>query len=244
MHRRGRRRLLIGRMRIRGRLHASLRLEPPKRWPSPRASGRPPPDAGAPHVLFTFAANSDPIAFTAFGRDIPVYLALIYPAFIGWGSYVAYRLANDGASAAKVFWVCALFFPLDALIEVIGQEANLWAYYGRQSWNPMGWPMYFGVLNASITLIGGALLLFVDKHLRSGERVFCQVLCVPTAYVGIYAVAGWPTWAALNSGTSTAMVWICGALTMLIAVVVARVLAERMVPSRQASPAEWIHPRV
>jgi hypothetical protein len=41
------------------------------------------------NVLFTFASNTHPVALTAFGRDIPLYLAFIYPAFIGWLAGVA-----------------------------------------------------------------------------------------------------------------------------------------------------------
>jgi hypothetical protein len=168
------------------------------------------------NVQFMFATNSHPIAFTAFGRHIPLYLACIYPAFIGWGSYLGYRLISAEATRRQLLLLPAAFFAADAIIEVAGATTNLWDYYGHHAWNPFDWPIYFGVLNGTITLIGGWLLVIAHQRLHGITRPLC-VLAVPTAYAGIYAIAGWPTWAALNAEVPAVVVWAAGAATIVIA---------------------------
>lgn len=174
------------------------------------------------NVKFVFATDSHPIAFTAFEREIPMYLALIYPAFIGWGSYVAYRLIKDGATRRQLLLLPVVFFAGDAAIEIAGSEASLWRYYGGHAWNPADWPVYFGVLNGAIPLIGGWLLATAETRVPR----WSLVLAVPTAYAGVYAAAGWPTWFALNADVPSAVVWAAGAVTMLIAAGICRVLVD------------------
>jgi hypothetical protein len=186
------------------------------------------------NVQFAFAANSHPIAFTAFERAIPLYLAFIYPAFIGWGSYLGYRLIKDGATRGRLLLLPAAFFAADAIIEIAGIRADLWSYYGAHAWNPAGWPIYFGVLNGAIPLIGGWLLVQAEARV---PRAACA-LVVPTAYVGIYAVAGWPTWAALNADVPGVVVWAAGAVTVAIAIGVCRLLATEAGAPGVARPAK------
>jgi hypothetical protein len=172
------------------------------------------------NVKFVFAADSHPIAFTAFERAIPLYLAFAYAAFIGWGSYVAYRLIADGAPRRRLLLLPVAFFAADAAIEIAGIEAGLWRYSGDHAWNPAGWPMYFGALNGAITLIGGWLLAVAEERV---PRI-ALLLAVPTAYAGIYAAAGWPTWVALNADVPGAVVWAAGAATMVMTAGICRVL--------------------
>ncbi len=184
------------------------------------------------NVKFVFATDSHPIAFTAFERAIPLYLAFIYPAFIGWGSYVVYRLIRDGATRGRLLLLPVAFFAGDAAIEITGIEAGLWRYYGDQAWNPADWPMYFGALNGAITLIGGWLLAVGEDRV---PRV-ALALAVPTAYAGIYAAAGWPTWAALNADVPGAVVWAAGAATIVMTAGICRVLVDTVAASDAPRP--------
>lgn len=177
------------------------------------------------NVLFVFPFDTDPTAFTAFGRPIPLYLAFIYPAFLGWGSYIAYRLFRGGASRRSLLLVPLAFFVGDAIIEIAGTAVGVWLYYGDQAWDPFGWPIYFGVLNGAIPLLGGWLLSVIEPRLRGPARVLLA-LAVPTAYVGIYAAAGWPTWAALNADVPGIVVWVAGAATAAMAIAACWLVAD------------------
>jgi hypothetical protein len=192
------------------------------------------------NVQFAFAANSHPIAFTAFERAIPLYLAFMYPAFIGWGSYLGYRMIKQGATRGQLLLLPAAFCAADAVIEIAGIKADLWSYYGAHAWNPADWPIYFGVLNGAIALTGGWLLARAESRVPRPALA----LAVPTAYVGIYAVAGWPTWAALNANVPAVVVWAAGAATIAIAAGICRVLAtEAGAPSRAVAPVPTSQPR-
>jgi hypothetical protein len=177
------------------------------------------------NVLFTFASNSHPIALTAFGRRIPLFVAFAYPAFIGWGSYIAYRLIKAGKSARALLVLPAAFFLADATIEIVGTRLHLWLYYGQQPFTVAKWPMLYGALNGTITLLGGALIAVLEPRLTGFRRPLI-VLAVPSAYVGIYAIAGWPMWAALNARVSRPVEWLAGAASLGICVLVAQLTAE------------------
>lgn len=174
---------------------------------------------------FVFATNAEPVAFTAFGRAIPLYLAFAFPAFFGWGSYLAYRLIKEGATRGQLLALPLVFFFADALIEIAGVQTGLWTYYGYHSWNPFGWPIYIGVLNATIPLFGGWLLVVLDGRTRGPGKV-AAVLAGPTAYAGIYAAAGWPTWLALDGTAAAVILWLAGAVTILISIGVCWLVAD------------------
>jgi hypothetical protein len=166
-------------------------------------------------VQFVFPFDTQPIAFTAYGRPIPLYLAFIYPAFIGWGSYVGYRMIKRGATRGQLLAVPVVFCLADAAIEIAGINAGVWLYYGEHSFTLFGWPLYFGVLNGSIPLLGGFLMVLLEQRLQRAARL-ALVFVVPTVYAGIYAAAGWPTWAALNADVPGSFVWLAGAATITI----------------------------
>jgi hypothetical protein len=176
------------------------------------------------NVLFTFATNSHPIAFEAFGRDIPVYLAFIYPLFIGWGSFLTYSMICRGAPARQLVWIPVSFAIFDLVIEIIGCKADLWAYYGGQTFTIFGWPLAFGILNGMIPLIGGAAFMAVRSVPFGKFKWFAYLFVVPSAYVGIYAVAGWPVWWTLNAELPRFVDWIAGVVLILICAVVARLV--------------------
>ena len=177
------------------------------------------------NVAFTFATNSHPIALTAFGRHIPLFVAFAYPAFIGWGSYLGYRLIKAGHPTRTLLALPAAFFLADAVIEMVGTKLNLWLYYGQQPFTVARWPVLFGLLNGTITLLGGALLAALEPRLTGHKRPLLA-LAIPTAYAGIYAVAGWPMWVALNARVSRVVDWLAGAASIGICVLVAQLTAE------------------
>jgi hypothetical protein len=194
------------------------------------------------NVGFTFAADTHPVAFTAFGRHIPLYLAFIYPAFIGWGSFLGWGMIRRGASSRSLLLLCAWFFAGDAVIEIVGVRLHLWAYYGHQPLTIARWPILFGVLNGVIPLLGGALLAAIEKRVPGWRRPIALALAVPSAYAGIYAAAGWPTWAALNAHVPRAVDWAAGCASIAICALIAQSAAEAVGTREAAVEAQTTSP--
>jgi hypothetical protein len=176
------------------------------------------------NVLFTFATNSHPIAFHAFGRAIPLYLAFIYPLFIGWGSFFTYSIISRGSTVRQIAWIPVGFAVFDFAIEIAGCKADLWTYYGGYTFTILGWPLAFGFLNGMIPLLGGAAFAAVSSAPLGKVKWFAYLFVVPSAYVGIYAVAGWPVWWTLNAGLPRFVDWVAGAALFIICFVVARLV--------------------
>lgn len=194
---------------------------------------------------FEFPFDTHPHLFTELGRPIPLYLAFVYPFFIGWGSYLAYRLIDRGAGARTMLRCGAAFVVLDAVIEIVGIRTHVWRYYDHQAFTVLGWPAYFGVLNGAIPVLAGSLAAVLHPRLSAAGRVLVLPTIVPTAYVGIYAVAGWPTWAALGSNVGRGVVWLAGAITIaycvaIVRCVVASVCTPQPSTERPRAARSWI----
>jgi hypothetical protein len=106
----------------------------------------------------------------------------------------------------------------------------------HQAFSLLGWPLYFGVLNGAIPVLGGCLTAAVVARTSGWTRALVLPTVVPTAYVAIYAVAGWPTWVALGSHVPRAVVWLAGAATMLYCATALRFVTS-LVCSRDAREA-------
>jgi hypothetical protein len=182
------------------------------------------------NVDFTFAANSHPIALTAFGRQIPLYLAFVYPAFIGWGSMLVHRLIRKRIGVRRLLALPLVFLVADAAIEIAGIRLRLWSYYGPQPLTIASWPLLFGALNGAIPLVGGAMLAALEGRLAGWRRPLLA-LVVPSAYVGVYAVAGWPMWVALNADVPRWVDWLAAGAAVGISAIVVGLVATEMAPS-------------
>lgn len=177
------------------------------------------------NLQFVLATNTEPVVFSAFGRPIPLYLAFAYSAFLGWGSYLGYRLIKEGATRGQLLALAAAFFVADGVIEMAGAQVGLWIYYGYPVWSPFGWPIYVGVMNAAVPLLGGWLLVVLDRRLR-GLVKGVAVLAIPAAYGGVYVAAGWPTWVASNAAVGPVTLWLAGGATILISAGVCWLVAD------------------
>lgn len=166
------------------------------------------------------------VAFTAFGTPQPLYLHLIYPGFVGLGSYVAYRTIRADATGRRVWRVFGAICLLDLAFELPATATRVFVYYGHQPFQLFdhGWPLWVAPINAAGPALGGYLIYVLAPRLRGRERALLALM-PPLAYAGVYGATGWPEFTMLNSDVPGGIRWLaaiasiglCCALVALIA---------------------------
>jgi hypothetical protein len=156
-----------------------------------------------------YAANS-PMAYSAFGRNIPWFLVIGYLPWVGLAPYLVYRAMRSGVSRTTLHLGVGALFVSVMCVEIVGNALHFWTYYGEP---PM---QYLVVAPQSVTypLVGGFLLLALVDRLRGWRR--CAVGFVITLAIlpmG-YATTSWPIYLALYSDVPIALDWISAAVTL------------------------------
>lgn len=170
--------------------------------------------------LVWFPRENQWIAFEAFGRPIPLFVAFVYPWFVGGQGYLAYRRFARGIDLRSVFQLWATFAVCDVLLESPGVLADTYRYYGDQAFNPWGFPFWWGWVNAVMPLMVGALVLRLRPILGDGRKLLLLIPLVPMADGMANGGTAWPVWLTLN--TELGMVWThAGAIASLGLAVIA-----------------------
>ena len=149
--------------------------------------------------------------FTAFGRDIPVFLVFGYLPWMGLLALYVARLMERGAPARTVRIIAAASFASVVVIEAIGTGTDNWVYRGEA---PL---KYLGVAPqlAPSPIVCGFAVFVLARHLRGWSRLW--YLAVPGVSLGaVFAGSSWPMYLALNSDAATVVDWLAGAATLAL----------------------------
>jgi hypothetical protein len=166
------------------------------------------------------------VAFTSFGTPQPLYLHLIYPGFVGLGSYAVY-LGLRRSGRARVLWIGLVgIAALDLIFELPATAGHVFSYYGSQPFQLLhnGWPAWVAPINGAGPTLGGWLLFVLAPRLRGAQRLLLA-LAPPLAYAAVYGMTGWPTFTLLNSSAPGVVRWLAASVTIALCFGVIKLLA-------------------
>lgn len=165
-------------------------------------------------------------AFTILGVNLPLFVPLVYPWYLGGEAYIAYRLFKRGITWGKLWAVYGTLIVVNGAQETIGlHPLGIHKYFGPQPFNFWGLPLWTMACNAVAPLFAGALFYVFQRRL-TGVRTFASLGLFPFAFLGSYAAAGWPVWIALNSDWPMWAAVLCGFATLALAYVMLMLIAE------------------
>jgi hypothetical protein len=150
-------------------------------------------------------------AYTAFGRDIPLFLVVGYVPWVAGLSYVVSELMRRGVSRSRLHWIALASAVSVVVIETAGTSVEAWTYYGDP---PL---KYLGVAPAMapVPIVGGALIYVLGTQLTGARRLLMGL--VPLfALPAVYAAACMPMYVALHSQTSEAVQYLAGIATLAL----------------------------
>jgi hypothetical protein len=139
--------------------------------------------------------------FTFMGRQMPLFVPLEYPWYVGGLAYITCRRLERGIDRRGLFKLWGTFILVNYALEAPGLLTNVYTYYGKQPFNIWGHPLVWGTANALTALLAGALVYAVRPHLGRGWRLIGVAPLIFMADGFSNAGAGWPMYIALNDGT-------------------------------------------
>jgi hypothetical protein len=150
-------------------------------------------------------------AYTAFGRDIPLFLVIGYIPWVGALPYVIARLMAGGVSRAKLHAIALGSFLSVVVVESIGTSIGAWAYYGDP---PLKW-LGVAPMMAPVPIVCGLLLYAIGSRVHGWRRgVLFAVPCVSLPLV--YAACGFPMYVALYSDVPESVEYVAGLATLAL----------------------------
>ncbi|WP_372789387.1 hypothetical protein [Paraconexibacter sp.] len=164
-------------------------------------------------------------AFTAFGRDIPLFLVVGYVPWVAGISYVVARLIAGGATRGRLHLIALGSFLSVVAVETAGTSVGSWTYYGEA---PL---KYLGVapMMAPVPIVCGTLIYLLGTVLEGRRRLLIGIVPV-FSLPAVYAAAGMPMYVALHGETAKGVQYLAGVATLLfcaVVVVAATLIAER-----------------
>jgi hypothetical protein len=184
-------------------------------------------------IQLWYPEDSPLIVFTAMEHPQPLYVFLVYPGFVGLGSYLAYRglsARSPGRHLWRMFIAIAL---LDLAFELPATTGGVFGYYGDQPLQPVSdaWPAWVAFVNAAGPVLAGWLIHVTKPYLTGFRGALAVVLIPPLAYAGTFGAAGWPTYTLLKTDAPGPALWAASLVTIGLCVAIVGVvsaLADRL----------------
>lgn len=138
-------------------------------------------------------------AFSFLDRSMPWFVVTSYAGYIGGCTWWAYRYLSNGITVERILKQWGIFVLANIAFETPAVLLDVYTYFGPQPLSPWGFPFWFGFINPVSSLVGGAILVHLDRRRITGvARHALTPLLVPFAHGSAYACAALPMWITLN----------------------------------------------
>jgi hypothetical protein len=174
-----------------------------------------------------WAASLPGPAFTNFGLHVPALIPPCYMLFMGLEAYWIYTIIQRGITKKQFFMMFAACGISDAIMENPGLLMHAYEYYGNQPFKFGPFPYYYSFTNAVAICTIAVLIHYVWPQVKGKGWLMLAVL--PLGIIGTTVGefgTGFPVFLAINANIPTWLQWMIGSLTLVLAVLWIRVLAE------------------
>lgn len=163
-----------------------------------------------------FPAEDQWTTFSAFGSDVPIFVHMTYTWYVGGLAIVVVRMLERRASARSLWTLFGVLSVGEFLLEIPGLQLDLWTYYGEQPFEVLGFPLWWGPVNALMPMVSGAAIYFL-REFFTGWRIIGIVPLDVMADGVANAASAWPVWLTLNSGRGLFINYLGGIATFVMA---------------------------
>ena len=145
-----------------------------------------------------FPKEGSNVAFTLYGRPIPVWLCFTYFVYFGLGVSSAYLVLRRRATPGVLWALWGAAMLGDFVLEATLLHFDTYIYYGDQPLVLAKFPLWWAPVNGLIVVVTATVVYRFDAELR-GVRTLLIVPIALTCSAAVNAAAGWPSWLVLNS---------------------------------------------
>lgn len=171
--------------------------------------------------------------FTAFDRDIPVWIFGAFALYWGILPYVFLRLVGTDPPRRRLATGLALLALANAAIEIPLLLMGLHHYYGPHGLKVVGLPLYWMFINGTAAFLVGVATLRMDTVLR-GPRRLALPLVPPLVQPATTVALGWPFFVTVHSGSGAIGPWVASAAVIGLSLLVLHHVAPTALPPRTA----------
>ena len=187
-----------------------------------------------------WANNLPGPAFTMFGLHVPALIPPCYMLFMGLEAYWLLTLLQRGITVKQFAWVAFFIGLSDAIMENPGLLMHTYEYYGNQPFKFGDFVYYYAFTNSAAICTIAVLAYFLWPRVKGNGWLMLGM--VPLGIIGTTMGefgTGLPVFTALNSAMATWLQWVVGSLTLVLACVWIRVLAEIAATEKVATFSLW-----
>ena len=166
----------------------------------------------------------------AFNVSIPMWLIPGYAWYIGGLGNFMYRKIRDGVTPGKLYLYYFLFWVANFLLEMPGLNLHIYQYYGEQPFKVLGFPLWMAMTNALMPLMIGALFNSL-RDVLVGPTALLTIVIIPMVVGATQIAAGWPTWLALNNGSSSVGTHVAATLSLGLALSIIYLIGKKFCKS-------------
>jgi len=127
------------------------------------------------------------IAYTTFGRAVPIWVVLAYVVFFGGLTYLQVLWLRSGASHRAMWAAVGIFWVLNLLLEMPILASGLYVYYGDQPLEIGGFPIIWLVINSLGSLFAAVVITRLSWFF-TGVRQLLLVLVPFATYMASWVV--------------------------------------------------------
>ncbi len=186
--------------------------------------------------LCWFAANGAIPLFKAWGVTIPAFMLPVYCWYVGGQALFAYTAIERGVTTPRLFQLYGLFAVVNVLLEVPGLNLGIYAYYGRQPFELLRFPLWWPICNALMPIVMAALAFRLMPHLR-GFGCLAIVMLGPMAAGMTNGAIAIPVWVALNADAPLWATWLAGLVSLCLGLTLAFLVTRIVAVDAEPSPA-------
>jgi hypothetical protein len=157
------------------------------------------------------------VAFSAFGRHIPLAVVLGYLPWVGLVPYILSRMMAAGVSRARLHAIALGLTASVAAVEAVNALwLHSWRYYAPESGRGV---LAGGIIQMASMPILCAFLLHVFADRFTGVRRALLGIVIPTMALPMtFAATSWPLYVTNYANVSQGVRWIGAALTIVFCV--------------------------
>jgi hypothetical protein len=170
-----------------------------------------------------FAKQGSIGLFTAWGVTIPAFMLPVYCWYVGGQALFAYGAMQNGMTAGRLYRLYGIFALVNVALELPGLNMGIYAYYGQQPFEVLGFPLWWPICNALMPIVMAALVHVLLPYL-SGYRSLLVILLGPMAAGMTNGAIGTPVWVALNSAAPPWVAYCAAVLSLVLGLTLAFLL--------------------
>ncbi|ABW12359.1 hypothetical protein Franean1_2939 [Parafrankia sp. EAN1pec] len=180
-------------------------------------------------TLVWFPSNIPGTAVTAFGMRDPVFDAIGYALFIGFGGWVFCEQLTAGRGRRALVETFLVWGVSDLIIELPFLHWGMYTYYGSQPLTVMGFPLHWVLMNGLVPVISGYTMYLVTAHWPAGKAgAPWRVLVCPALAAGVLFIPVAPVATALNAQISDWVRVAAALVSMVMSLAILRWIARNL----------------